>query len=47
MANIIVGLIFAAIILLASKKVYHNAKNNSCNCGSSSSCSNKSKCNKA
>ncbi len=42
--NIIVGLIFAAIIAFAAKKVYSDAKNKKCSCGSS--CSGKSKCNK-
>ena len=42
--NIIVGLIFAGILIFASKKVYNDAKNKKCSCGSS--CSDKSKCNK-
>ena len=42
--NIIVGLVFACIVLLAFKKAYTNAKNNKCSCGSS--CSDKSKCKK-
>lgn len=46
MANIIVGLVFAAIVLLAARKVYQNAKNKSCSCGSSGSCSSKGNCNK-
>jgi len=46
LANIVVGLIFAAIILSAFKKVRNDAKNKSCSCGSSSSCSSKSNCNK-
>jgi hypothetical protein len=42
--NIVVGLVFASIIVFAFKKVYTDAKNNKCSCGSS--CSGKSKCNK-
>ncbi|MBZ9634459.1 FeoB-associated Cys-rich membrane protein [Clostridium sp. FP1] len=42
--NIIVGLVFACIIILAFKKVYTDTKNNKCSCGSS--CSDKSKCHK-
>lgn len=42
--NIIVGLVFACIIAFAARKVYMDAKNQKCSCGSS--CSNKSKCNK-
>jgi len=44
LGNIIVGLIFAGIVIFAAKKVYNDAKNNKCSCGSS--CSDKSKCNK-
>ncbi|MEG0774275.1 FeoB-associated Cys-rich membrane protein [Clostridium sp.] len=44
MGNIIVGLIFVSIIIVAAKKVYSDAKNKKCSCGSS--CSDKSKCNK-
>lgn len=44
MGNIIVGLVFAGIIIFAFKKVYSDTKNNKCSCGSS--CSDKSKCNK-
>jgi tetrahydromethanopterin S-methyltransferase subunit E len=44
LANIIVGLIFASILILASRKVYKDAKNKKCSCGSS--CSDKSKCGK-
>ncbi|MBU3190011.1 FeoB-associated Cys-rich membrane protein [Clostridium bowmanii] len=48
MVNIIVGLVFASIIILAIRKVYKDTKNNKCSCGSScgKSCSDKSKCNK-
>lgn len=42
--NIIVGAIFAGIIIFALKKVISDAKNNKCSCGSS--CSDKSRCNK-
>lgn len=42
--NIIVGLVFAGILLFAFKKVYEDAKNKKCSCGSS--CSDKSKCSK-
>ena len=41
-ATIIVGVVFAAVILLAGKKVYIDTKNNKCSC--SSSCSDQSKC---
>jgi len=44
MANIVIGLIFASILIFALKKVYTDAKNNKCSCGSS--CSDKSKCKK-
>ncbi|WP_083757183.1 FeoB-associated Cys-rich membrane protein [Alkaliphilus oremlandii] len=43
--NLIVGLIFAAIVAFAAKKVISDAKNKKCSCGSS--CSDKSKCGKA
>lgn len=42
LVNIIIGLIFAAIVGFAAKKVYEDAKNKKCSCGSS--CSDKSKC---
>lgn len=42
--NILVGLVFAGIVLFAFVKVYSDSKNNKCSCGSS--CSNKSKCSK-
>ena len=45
LANIIVGLIFAAIVLSAFKKVRNDVKNQTCS-GCGSSCSNKSKCGK-
>ncbi|MBU3113502.1 FeoB-associated Cys-rich membrane protein [Clostridium lacusfryxellense] len=45
LANIIVGLVFAIILIFAAKKVYTDTKNKKCSCGSS--CSGKSKCNKA
>lgn len=44
MGNVIVGLIFVSIIIFAAKKVYSDAKNKKCSCGSS--CSDKSKCNR-
>jgi len=44
LGNIVVGLIFASIVILASRKVYNDMKNNKCSCGSS--CSDKSKCKK-
>jgi hypothetical protein len=44
MGNIIVGLGFLAIFVFAFKKVYSDAKNKKCSCGSS--CSDKSKCGK-
>ena len=44
--NIIVGLIFACILIFASKKVYSDLKSNKCSCGSASNCSDRSKCNK-
>ncbi|MGH4123749.1 MAG: FeoB-associated Cys-rich membrane protein [Clostridium sp.] len=44
LTNIIVGLVFASILVFAFKKAYSDAKNNKCSCGSS--CSDKSKCNK-
>ncbi len=44
LVNIIVGLVFASIVIFALKKVYSDTKNNKCSCGSS--CSDKSKCNK-
>lgn len=44
LANIIVGGVFAAIIIVAFRKVRRDAKNNTCSCGSS--CSNKNKCKK-
>jgi hypothetical protein len=44
LANIIIGLIFASIVIFAFKKVCNDAKNKKCSCGSS--CSDKSKCNK-
>jgi hypothetical protein len=47
MGTIIVGLIFAGILIVASKKVYRDIKNNRCSCGSSSNCTDKSKCNKS
>lgn len=47
MGTIIVGLVFAGIILFAFKKVYFDVKNNRCSCGSSSNCSDKSKCGKS
>lgn len=46
LANIVVGAIFAAIIIAAFRKVRRDAKNNTCSCGSSSNCSSKDKCNK-
>jgi hypothetical protein len=42
--NIIVGLIFASILIFATSKVYNDMKNKKCSCGSS--CSDKSKCHK-
>ena len=45
LANIVVGLVFAAIVLHAFKKVRNDVKNNTCS-GCSSSCSSKNKCNK-
>jgi len=44
LGNIVVGLIFASILIFAFTKVFNDAKNNKCSC--SSSCSNKNKCNK-
>lgn len=44
LANILVGTIFAAIVIFAFIKVRSDAKNNKCSCGSS--CSSKNKCNK-
>ncbi|WP_435789674.1 FeoB-associated Cys-rich membrane protein [Clostridium sp.] len=44
MVNVIVGLVFACVIIFAFRKVYSDTKNNKCSCGSS--CSDKSKCNK-
>lgn len=44
LANIIVGLIFASVVIFALKKVRNDAKNNTCSCGRS--CSKKDKCNK-
>ncbi len=46
LANIIVGLIFAVIIIIALRKVYSDAKNKKCSCGSSCGCSDKSSCHK-
>lgn len=42
LGTIIVGLIFVGILIFATKKVYSDAKNKKCSCGSS--CSSKSKC---
>lgn len=42
LANIIVGVIFAAVVLIAFNKVRKDAKSNTCSCGGS--CSDKSKC---
>lgn len=41
LANIIVGLIFSSIIIIAFHKAHNDAKNNKCSCGS---CSNKNTC---
>ncbi len=46
LVNIVVGLVFAGILIFAFKKAYTDAKSNKCSCGSSSNCSDKSKCNK-
>lgn len=45
LANIIVGIIFAAVVLIAFNKVRKDAKNNTC-AGCGGGCSNKSKCGK-
>jgi len=42
--NIIVGAVFAVIIIFAATKVFKDAKNQKCSCGTS--CSDKSKCHK-
>ena len=42
--NIVVGIVFAGIIIFAATKVYKDAKNKKCSCGSS--CSEKNKCHK-
>ena len=44
-ANILVGAVFAVIIIFAVRRVRRDAKNNSCSCGSGS-CSSKDKCDK-
>jgi hypothetical protein len=44
LGSIIIGLIFAAIIFFAGKKVYKDMKSNKCSCGSSCSVKSKSKC---
>lgn len=41
-ADIIVGLVFAGILIFAFTKVYKDIKNKRCGCGSS--CSDKSRC---
>lgn len=42
--TIIVGVIFAGIILFAAKKTISDAKNKKCSCGTSCSSAQKSKC---
>lgn len=42
LGNIIVGLVFAGIVIFALTRVISDAKNKKCSCGSS--CSGKSKC---
>jgi hypothetical protein len=41
-ATIVVGLVFAGILIMATKKVFSDAKNKKCNC--SGSCSIKNTC---
>ncbi|WP_187119046.1 FeoB-associated Cys-rich membrane protein [Bacillus marasmi] len=43
-ATIVVGVIFAGILIFATRKVVSDAKNKKCNCSSSGSCSSKTKC---
>lgn len=42
LSTLIVGLIFVGILIMATKKVFSDAKNKKCNC--SGSCSVKSTC---
>jgi len=44
LGNIIVGLVFAGIVIFALTRVISDAKNKKCSCGSS--CCGKTKCNK-
>ncbi|HHV58947.1 MAG TPA: FeoB-associated Cys-rich membrane protein [Clostridiaceae bacterium] len=37
MGNVIIGLVFAVIFIFALKKVYIDAKNKKCSCGSACS----------
>ena len=45
LGNIIVGVVFAAIVIFALTRVISDAKNKKCSCGSGG-CSGKTKCNK-
>ncbi|WP_379137448.1 FeoB-associated Cys-rich membrane protein [Paenibacillus sp. sgz500958] len=45
--TIIVGLVFAAIVGFAARKVVLDSRNNKCSCGSTCSDKNRSSCGKA